>query len=266
MGHTGNLPTPTLDIDIIPGVRWREDKGVVTEVSRLAVVSEILVAGQTNSPGELVVAAALDHTDMPQPGDPHPVKTGLLLTGRFPIARSTRIIQIELRYTIPGLIDQPPPGEPWTLRGGASLEEIETHIDRDGNQIIVSHLGKDQGGVIRVLMPRRELHAEWKGQSMFPGDLVDAYVGKVNLSTWQAGLAGTWLCTELTFDPADINQTPVLYRYNASFRQKDDDGAGQQPQVVFVDPETGQPPPGLVSGVGYKTIPWYLGAEFNALP
>lgn len=266
MVDTGNLTPPTIHIDILEGVRWREEKGVVKEISRLAIVSEITTAGGTDPSGELIVAAALDHTDMPQPGDPHPVKTGLVLTDRFPIARSTRIIQIELRYKIPGLIDPPPPGEPWTLHGGASLEEIESHIDRDGNQITVAHNGVVQGGVIRVLMPRRELHPEWTGQSLFPGDLVDAYVGKVNLSTWQAGLPGTWLCTELTFDPADPSQTPVLYRYNASFRQKDDDGSGQQPQVVFIDPETGQPPPGLVAGVGYKTIAWYLGAEFNALP
>lgn len=62
------------------------------------------------------------------------------------------------------------------------------------------------------------------------------------------------------------DKTPVLYRFNASFRQKDDDGSGHNPQVVFIDPETGQPPTGLVPGTGFKTIPWYLFAEFNSLP
>lgn len=260
------LGTPTLTIDLLEGVRWREDKGVVKEISRLAIVSDLHLGSGFGNAAEHVVRIALNHADMPQPGDPHPAETGLFLAERFPIARSTRIVQIELRYKIPGLIDQPPPGEPWTLRGGASLEEIETHIDRDGNQITVEHNGVPQGGVIRPLMPRRELHAEWKGQSMLPGDLVDAYVGKTNLTLWQGGLAGTWLCTELTFDPADQTQTPVLYRYNASFRQKDDDGSGHDPQVVFHDRESGEPPVGLVAGVGYKTIPWYLRVEFNALP
>ena len=262
------LAIPELTIDIIEGVRWREEKGVVKEVSRLAIVSGISTGiGGVGGSGERIVPAALNHTDMPQPGDPHDEVTGLVLMDRFPIARSTRIIQIELRYKHPNAIDPPPPGEPWTLSGGASLEEIETQIDRDGNQIIVIHNEVIQGGVIRPLMPRRELHAQWTGQSMFPGDLVDAFVGKTNLSDWQGGLPGTWLCLDIDFDIADPNQQPPLYEYNAHFRHKDDeDGAGHDPQVVFVDPDTGEPPPGLVAGEGYKIITWYRQAEFNALP
>lgn len=260
------IDAPNVTIDILEGARWVEEPGGVKEISRLALASGFQPGGGLGGVGEIIIALALNHTDMPKRGDEHPIETGLVLANRFAIVRDTGVVQVELRYKVPGLIDQPPPGEPWTLRGGASLEEIETQIDRDGNQITVSHNDKTQGGVIRPLMPRRELHAEWTNQSMFPGALVDAYVGKTNLSEWQGGPPGTWLCTELTFDPANVDKTPVLYRFNGSFRQKDDDGSGHNPQVVFIDPETGQPPTGLVAGVGFKTIPWYLFAEFNALP
>lgn len=267
----GLATTPTLVIDILEGVRWLEENGVVKEVSRVAVVSNILATygqqGDFGTIGEGVIVIALNHADMPQPGDPHPLLSHLFVVDRFPIARSTRIIQVEIRYKIPGGIDPPPPGQPWTLSGGASLEEIETQVDRNGNQITVTHGGKTQGGVIRPLMPRRELNARWTGQSVFPGDLVDAYAGKTNLSLWQGGLQGTWLCLDIDFDIADPDQTPPLYEYNAHFRHKDDnDGAGHDPQVVYIDPETGQPPPGLVEGEGYKIILWYFQAEFNALP
>lgn len=262
------LSPPTLTIDLLEGVRWREHKGVVREVSRLAIVSGITdtFGQQGASDGEAVIPVALNHTDMPQPGEEHPLLTGMVLEDRFVVPRSTKIIQVELRYKVPGG-DPPPPGQPWTLSGGASLEEIESQLDRNGNQIVVTHNGRPQGGVIRPLMPRRVLHARWTGQSMFPGDLVDAYAGKTNLSDWQGGLPGTWLCLDIDFDPVDVRADPVLYEYNASFRHKDDGGGeGHDPQIVFIDPETGQPPPGLVAGEGFKTIPWYLRAEFNALP
>lgn len=251
-----------LTIDILEGVRWREEKGVVKEVSRLAVVS-----GLTLGPdAEQAVAQALNHVDMPKPGDSHPLVVGLFLADRFPVARDPTIMQVELRYKIPGLIDQPPPGEPWTLSGGAALEEIETQLDRDGNQVTVEHQGVVQGVRIRPLMPREELNAEWTGQSTTPGQVVRAYVGKTNELTWQGWLPGSGLCMSITFDPIDVTQSPPLYRFNASFRQKDDDGSGHDPQVVFIDPESGEPPPGLVAGVGYKTVPWYIRADFNALP
>lgn len=256
----------TLIIDLLENVRWKEIQGKVIEISRLAIVSGEY-GGFGTSVTEAVVLEALNHQDMPQPGAEHPVVTSLILRERFPIIRDSTIIQVELRYKRPGGADPTPPGFAWVPSGGAGLEEIETQLDRNGDQITVEHNDVTQGGVIRPLMPRPELEFEWTGQSDSPGQLAIGYVGKTNLENWQLGAPGTWLCMSVFFDIADPSTVPVTYKYSMKFRHKDDGtGAGWNPQVVFTDPETGEPPAGLDSVNGYKVIPWYLRVSFEGLP
>lgn len=264
----------TVLIDILDNVRWREVQGTITEISRVALVQlkGLPPNVPSNLAGESIVTIALRNSEVPQPGAPHPVVHGLFVVERFPIIRSRVIVQIEIRYKRPNL-EQPPPGEAWVPSGGAGLEEISTQLDRNGTQIITEHEGIIQGGQIHPLMPRRELQFSWSAQADTPGQLVDAYVGKVNSDTWQNGSPRTWLCMSFNFGIANAATTPVTYDFTANFRQKDDgtvndsgEPTGHDPQIIFIDPETGKPPSNLVAGEGYKTVVWYDEAVFGNLP
>lgn len=262
------MAAPQVIIDLLENVRWKEVQGQVTEISRLALVHGNLSGADIGGVAiaESVVAEALNHPDMPQPGVEHEVVAGLFLDERVPIIRDRTIIKIELRYKRPGGADPTPPGMAWVPSGGAGLEEIETQFDRNGEQITVFH-DRELGGTIHPLMPRPELTFDWTEQADIPGQLVIDFVGKTNLETWQLGLPGTWLCMSVFFDIVNASTIPVTYKYSMKFRYKDDGtGAGWNPQVIFIDPETGEPPTGLVEGVGYKVIPWYIQVSFAGLP
>ena len=256
----------TLKIDILEGVRWREEQGVIKEVSRLAIVSDL----EPGTIGEQVIADALNDLNMPQPGDGHPLLTGLVLADRFPIARDPTIIQIELRYKIPGLIDPPPPGAPWTIEGGTALDQIQTYKNAaNGEQIILTHNGVPQGGHIVVVEPMREITFGWVRQSLDPYMAYDGYVGKLNDAPFIHGRELTWMCMSAPFTLIDPNTNPPTWKFSMTFNHKDDGSSpviGHQPQAVYIDPDTGQPPPGLVPDEGFQVIPYYQVANFNSLP
>jgi hypothetical protein len=59
-----------------------------------------------------------------------------------------------------------------------------------------------------------------------------------------------------------VDQTAATpkYRFTFNFEYRED---GWDPTVVFIDPETGEPPDGLVDTEGVKTVTWYPTKNFN---
>lgn len=84
--------------------------------------------------------------------------------------------------------------------------------------------------------------------------------GYINSAEWKGNAIGTVMCTGCDYETVDY--AAKRYRFTFSFQYKEQ---GWQPEVVFVDPNTGQPPPDLVSGTGRKTITWYPSVDFNSL-
>ena len=249
-------PTGDITIDIIEGARWREEDGVVTEISRLAIASGL-------SGGEQSFTEALKHTSMPQPGASHPLKGHLIVRARNPVAISGKIIQVEIVYKQLGSLDeQPPPGTNSVVGGETALEQIKTEFDKFGNQITLTHNGITRGGSVNIQRPRDRLTFTRIEQSLAPGVITRAFTGKTNLFLWNGGIPGTWLCDRIPFDQENPTLKPPSYRFSYQFKH---DPGGWNPQVVFIDPETGEPPPDLVSGEGFKTVEIYDQVNFDFL-
>ena len=61
----------------------------------------------------------------------------------------------------------------------------------------------------------------------------------------------------------DRSLVPPKFAFTYHFRHNTD---GWQPQIVYIDPETGRPLPDAILDQSFKVIPWYGTANFNALP
>lgn len=256
------MATNEVTLDIIEDARWREVNGQVVEIVRLAIVNNIANIPASN-PADRMLQLARSVGGIPQPGASHPWRGDCFLREREVTAFGHGQARIMLVYRPDN--EQQDVNNAYTTRGGSSSEQIETQLDKQGNQIIVTHQGKQQGGEIHPFEARSEIQAWWYEQSMTPGDLTRAFTNKVNSGPFQLDLlapARTWRCTEVTFEPEDMSLSPPKYRYQASFVYNP---AKHDPSVVYIDPETGKPPPALVVGQGIKTITWYDEVNFDLL-
>ena len=245
--------------NLIEGCRIREHNGSVIELINVAVIDALPVgiAGQLQ---------ALTTASVPQAGDEHPNIAGLFVVDRNvnPIAPTQA--QVEIVYRTPDFVA--PPGQSAKISGSVSAEQISTMKERDGEQIFVKHwagLGSPflyQGGEVDVLVPRDEIQFARTEQSNNPQVIPRGYVSKVNDATWYGGAPFTWLCVDISFELSNASTTLPTYSFTYRFRHNPD---GHDPQIVYIDEQTGRPPPGLVEFIGYKTVIWYEKASFQAL-
>lgn len=247
-------------VDQIEGARWEGTNDVPIRISRL-----FKIFGLEAGVGDKIFRQALDLEQIPKAGDVHPTEAGIYVKRHLPAPLGARSCQIEIVYEKPGGQLQPPPDGSARISGGTNTVEIETQVDRDGEAIIVEHEGRKQGGVIHPTESQDALNYERIEQSAAPGTITRAYVNRLNDLPWQADPRGMWKCIDITFEPENMKTTPhPSWRYKYAF-QRTTDEAGWQPQACYIDPETGQPPAGLVEGIGYLTVPWYLYVDFNQL-
>ena len=172
------------------------------------------------------------------------------------------------------------PGQTPTLRGGSSLKQVETAVDRDGLPITVSYTwpedsktvypnGEDKagttettGGRISVLRPMSSVTGTIRVSTSSPGALAQAYSGHVNSTNWQGGVPRTWMCTEVGFRLIDDTQSPPIYELSFSF-EYDENTWDDETTVRFIDPSTGEPPDDIEEGNGLKQIQYYPEKDFN---
>lgn len=260
--------SPTVKMHMIEDVQWRERAGVVEEVQRGA-----LVYGLTPNSGtpEQLVANALAVAGVPDFGDAHPIYSGLRLEERRPRVLDPTVVQVILVYRLAsgGIQDEPPPGFAAAIRGGTALEQETTQVDRDGNQITVPWTFPGTGqtrqfpGEVQALRPRDYLSFTNTVQSASPGTIGRQYAGTVNDDVWNALPAGGWLCQDVQFELIDRSTSPPTWRMVYSFRAN---AKGWQPDVVFIDPNTGKPPSGISVGNGIVAdVPIYDEEDFSAL-
>lgn len=253
----------TLVIDMIEGARIRESQGVAVEAMRVAIVHGIAGSAAT---GEEVFEAALTATGMPVAGDVHPIYGDLVLQDRRAVmvgSGSTRQVRVDLVYKHPsGGEIQTPPGDNYVLSGGSAVEQVESEIDRQtGQQITVEHNGDVQGGTVAAFESRSVISFEATWPSAAPLALSQTLTNRVNDQQWAGGAPRTWLITDVGFtlvDPLGTLGTPT-YRFRFELRYNPD---GHDPTVVYIDPDTGRPPPGLTN-LGLKTIEWYDDFDFT---
>ena len=195
---------------------------------------------------------------------------------------------VTLNYERPGASDvggdPPDTSAPPVIRGGTSLKQVSTGYDGNGDPIEVTHTwpaltpeeekaaspeeiaraGGEQTerGTIEVLVPMSHLEFVFDRATSAPGAFTKSYGGHVNSSSWQGGVARTWMCTQADFELVDDSVNPHVYRMTFAF-DFDPEGWDNDTTALFIDPLTGRPPKGLVDGEGIKTITYYPERDFN---
>jgi hypothetical protein len=255
-------PEGTIVRDIRTGAQWEEEDGRIKQIDRMMLVSDIDMGNEIPSARDWRLQKVLDSPNVPQPGDAHPLAADLFLRGRVVRPVDTNIFELLLTYKLPEGGTLPDPNN-YELSGGASIQQIPTEIDRNGDQITVEYEGVEQGGTITPYEAIAGVTFEYVATNVAPLAVVRLYTNLVNNSVaWfhdPSALARTWIIADVAFDRIQV--VPITkYRFGFTLQHNPD---GWDPQVIYEDPETGRPPPDLVAGVGYKTIPWHNEVNFN---
>lgn len=157
--------------------------------------------------------------------------------------------------------------------GGSSLTQIETVVDANGTVMEVSHTytgaetsppvpvgeADPQPVVLNVGSPQSTVTGRGYLQVAYPDVVSRAFTGYINSDIWAGEPPGTWMCINVDWQPVYTNTNPYVFEFSFTFLH---DWRGQQPGAVYINPNTGKPPVGLVQGVGYKTFTWYPSREF----
>lgn len=152
-----------------------------------------------------------------------------------------------------------------TKRLRSMLESVQTAVDKNGDAILLEHKGVQQGGMLEVLQPRHALDIEFISSTNTPGDIVIQFLGKVSSKPFEGlGTVGgqEWMCVDASAEPVNLKSQPNVWRITLTFVYNPD---GHKPGAIFIDPETGEPPPGLVMGMGIKFVDTYEAVDFATL-
>lgn len=247
--------TQRIYMDLIQDLSLVERAGETDEARRVAVLT-----GVSSDPSFFENAKMFP--GLPRPGDVLDAETDpeVILEDRSfrtlsPDAQSqTAKVRVELIY-------RRQRSELVPVHGGTALEQITSEVDRDGDAIMVTHDGTEQGGHITVLTPRSTYSTESIEEVEDPEEIVLAWLGKVNSTAWHNGHPKTWIVTRADWEKADTFSDPPAYRFTWEFEYR---AEGWDPiTVAYKDPQTGERPPDLVEGTGIKNIDWYNAVSFT---
>lgn len=256
-------------LDTIRDISLEEENGVVKTLKRT-----VTVTGLSGSDCGILYDA-LDASGVPTPGATLADDTNLILLKRsanFAGKNSDgSIVEVDLEYTSRNRYVV----NTWKFEGSARMQSIRSQNDLFGNQILVAHTYSTndhdpnlagqfitKGGWIEVLEPHLVLRVSGDYMTNRPDIVSKAWISSVNSSPWVSGMAGTWLCTGVDFAEQNNSTIPPTWKFTMEFEHN---RRGWQPAVVFIDSRTGEPPSGLVDGVGVKTVWWYPQAQFRQL-
>lgn len=195
------------------------------------------------------------------------------------------VVEITVNYsTIDGAADPLNPDEAiWSSTD--QLEEKETNVDKDGDEILVSHtvdgVTTTKGALVTRRVPIRTLTARRVEIGIDVEALHDDVAGRVNSGLFLGYAVGRVICTrfsasyrglingEKSWDcEYEFQVAPEGYRIigkdsdgNVVYKS---DGGYWNPVAVFVD-EEGNPPEGLVPGTGAVEVSLVDGFDFAAL-
>lgn len=234
-------------------------------------VTKIGRASGIEGAGDAYLKEVLDDAAMPDYGDQHPTINTIYLSDINIAPDDCGKARIQLTYTTPDYTSAPINDTgPGLIEVGATISEVDTEKDINGDQITVAHdfsstdsdRGvESQGGVVRTFMPQMRLRQSRK-ESVNPQSKANTYVGRVNSFGIWGYPAESLLCVGITGTSDDNGNS-----YNVTYEfQYNPDGWGAT--AVFIDPETGRPPAGLAtSGVnaGVVTVDVLQQINFSGL-
>ena len=261
---------PITYIDIVDGTSGKLTR-MGWEMRRKAVVTGVEGDGH---------ARMLDATlveGFPEINDPHPADNSILLREIIPVKLvSTDAIEFMLVYK---------ESDPWTwsyekpsIEIGATVSQIQTNKDYAGAVITVGWTppsgynenvaAKPKEGVlhetsdtISILVPDHSITIS-KKEKASPQSKAKLYVGWANSGGWtwdKTAAPRTWLCTGIV-GRSDDGGKNYQVTYDFQYRADTWDSV-----VLYIDPNTGQPPADLIGGTGIKTIQMYGTKNFSTL-
>lgn len=206
--------------------------------------------------GAGALASAVTASGLPAPWTPHPIVTTCNLVSYSPEPTEggqSAIVTLTYVNVQPQLL----------LRGGTSLVQTNSNIDRLGNDIFVGNynpnatppvstaLTKVVAGTYSWMRPQATLCVERIRVSPAYGgpdpSALMAFVGKTNSSTYFGFPKETMLCENVGFTNDEFGD--VAYRYTMEFRI---DPRGFNPRIAFRNPDTGQIGTQLRAAPGYS--------------
>lgn len=231
-----------------------EENGEIVAASENWVVPDI-----STSP---VVFTAMEATGLPEAGD--------ALNASYPNVKvkSRQITEIVRQndtstwtayITITYELDRPEAEVTFSLRGGASVNQIETDKDRSGNPIELTYGSKTVRATANVLDVQATFQCEIVETTNDPDGVVAQYVNHVNDSPFRGKPAGYWLCTHVEYEPRDLSNTQNReYRFGYEFSGKEEGWL----YTVAYKGDDGYIPDDVVEGTGIKDIEWHPERNF----
>lgn len=263
----------TVQLDNITGpYSVVEEFGIVRSFTRNALIEGITQSGGVTFQSESF--AALDAAGLTWYSTTS-VDSNLVLARRtlqpYSENDNTKAIAV-LEYMARGEL----PGEigTWIPQVSASLNQREKATDVIGAAITTSHTFPDtddspnagvtvrQGGKVQQLVPAWDLMYRGLVQPPSILKLTEKYLGRTNSTTWNYLSAGKWLCSDFNASVVDVQSGLDTWLVDVTFQARLD---GWAETVVFTDPDTGQQPPDLVAGVGFKNVQVQPQVDFNDL-
>ena len=158
------------------------------------------------------------------------------------------------------------------ITSGASVESVTTWTDRNGLPIIVqppaAQAGQPAQPVAVTYDAPTSIRTFQRLESSDPGARSDVYVGRVNSATWIVSgktnvLAGYAKCNRLV---GTSSNGGASYTVDYEFAIMDPGKpGGWQPEVAWIDKDTGNPDPSSTVGDGIQIADEYPEANFNSL-
>lgn len=153
-------------------------------------------------------------------------------------------------------------GKPITVKH-TFPDGTNSHQDEDGVTLAADRdfAGQtiEQGGQVNVFTPQETTTFRGLYPTSAPAYIRRQMRRTVNRYTWNGRPSGTWLCTKADYEYRDIEASPPIVEFVFEFQENPE---GWDPDVIYVDQRTGKPPPGLVEGVGFKTLEVYQRRDF----
>lgn len=198
--------------NIVEGASLTEVAGVIEAATQIMFVSE------TDSP---LFESALAQEGVPKAGDKlNNANPNVRVIRRIPIVVGINAKKVPTEFLLKVSIDyelqRADEPVPYPLRGGASLQQIQTSKQRDGTALTVTSAtegAEPQVATATVLQPQLNISFERVIATPLPSVHADKYIGKVNDATLLSKPKRTWLCTAVPFEIVDESKSPPRYRF-----------------------------------------------------
>lgn len=253
-------------VDVLDGASGRRYYGrhgqKMWEYTRVAIVDGITgVSGEDDLITQAVDAVIAEVGDL---GASFPGRSYCYIREFQPEPESTECVKVRIIYR-DGQVDLN------TIEVGASVAQVETNKDKDGNPITLSYTYPAnyttnpnragttcvQGGLYTKFVPETTLVVE-RLEVGSPLTNAQLYVGKVNSDTFAGLAARKWLCTSIIGKSDDAG---FSYSVTYTFQAREDTW---DQNLIYINPDDGKPPDDLTAS-GDKTIEPYFGEDFNDL-